>query len=268
MHIILRTIVFLILFIPVTIFAAEKSPIKMSMHYGGVYQENMVVFLKVETPKNYKTYWRVSGFGGIAPEFSFDKNMNIEDMKIIYGFPKVYSNQGLVNYVLQNEDYIALSFRPFNPSQPVQLKGKVVYGYCDKLCMSGTYEFNQTFIVDQAADEQFTRDFFNKQPTALPLNSKLKVDNLVGYYKPNKNLLVSFQINGLDYLSLRKFVYYIDTDFEIKTPIIRKLGSNRYDITIDLYDVYEKPQTLTLMLPDNNNKIIHHQLDIPYRETE
>ncbi|MFT6212741.1 MAG: hypothetical protein ACJARD_000868 [Alphaproteobacteria bacterium] len=119
--------------------------------------------------------------------------------------------------------------------------------------------------VNQKADETLTQDFFATQIKPITLDETVSVNNLIADYMPNKNLLISFQLNGIKNLDLKKFIYYIDTDFEIKTPIIRKTISDRYEVSLDLYDIYQKPETLTLILPNNEGQYVQYQSKIPYK---
>ncbi|MFT6263683.1 MAG: hypothetical protein ACJAQ0_001553 [Dasania sp.] len=239
--------------------------IDISVVYGGIYENKMVAFFHVKTPDNVKTYWDKPGFGGISPEFSFENNLNMTDIEILYGVPKVTKKAGMINYTLKQDDYIVVTFKPENPSAPVLLKGSLTYGYCDDLCKSGTYQFNEVINVNQKADETLTQDFFATQIKPITLDETVSVNNLIADYMPNKNLLISFQLNGIKNLDLKKFIYYIDTDFEIKTPIIRKTISDRYEVSLDLYDIYQKPETLTLILPNNEGQYVQYQSKIPYK---
>lgn len=259
---------FIISFFASQALADKDLPVKVSMIYGGIHKNKMIAFLKIQTPKKYKSYWKVPGFGGVGPEISFDQSNSYENLEILYNPPIISRQNKITNYVFNKEDYIAIAFRPLNPANPTQIKGKMTYGYCDNLCRSATFEFDQTFSVDGPDAPKLVKNFFAQQPISWHPGTKIQINNLVGYYKANKNLLVSFQLKGIDDLDLSKFIYYIDSDFEIKPPLIRKIGSDNYDITLDLYDIYKRPKKLSLLIPNPkgpDHPMIFYNPIIPYK---
>jgi hypothetical protein len=76
---------------------------------------------------------------------------------------------------------------------------------------------------------------------------------------------LSLKIDGLKNLDEKKFIYYIDTDFEINKPIIRKTDNDKYQISFDLFNIYKKPKYLTLIFPDNNDKNVISKHKIYYK---
>lgn len=248
---ILSTIISLLL-MTVLVYADKKPDI--SLVYGGIYNNKMVVFFHIKTPEGIKTYWQTPGFGGIAPEFSFDKNLEVHNLEISYGVPNIYSKNGLINYILDQDDYIAVTFQPENPNAPILFKGNMTYGYCDTLCKSDTFQFAEIFTISQPVNDTLLEDFFTNRPHDLKPEQEISVENLSADYTKRKNLLISFNLKGIDNINHKNLIYYIDTDFEIKKPIIRKTQSDNYQISFDLYNIYERPKTLTLMFPDDGGK--------------
>lgn len=247
--------IFLLVFIyPKGAFAASKPNI--SMIYGGVHKNTMIVFFNFKTPKGIKTYWQTPGFGGISPEFSFKKHDNLSNIKVTYATPHIYRQSGLTNYTLNENDYIAISFQPINPELPVKLEGSLLYGYCDTLCKSDTFNFSQSFEVNKPSNDALIAQFFNAVPQEINPQSMISLNDFSVKYNKNQNLLISFNLEGVQYIDVDNFVYYIDTDFEIKTPIIRKTKFNKHQISLDLYDIYENPQMLTLIFPNNDGKSV------------
>ena len=244
---------------------AANSPLNISLIYGGVHDNKMVVFFNIKSPQGTKTYWRNPGFGGISPEFAFDKNQNIKDIKILYNFPKVTTKSGITNYTLKHNDYIAITFIPEDPAMPVTLKGTLTYGYCDTLCKSDNFKFEEIFNVNQAPDDTLIQSFFNTMPVPITPDMKLAVKNITALYNTKKNLLISFNINGLKNLNEDKFIYYIDSDFEINKPIIKKTDSDSYQVSLDLFNIYKKPHYLTLLFQNNNGKNIISKHKITYK---
>ena len=257
------TVIFLML---QTFYAhAEKSPLDISVIYGGIHNNKVIVFFNIKSPKGIKTYWKVPGFGGIPPEFAFDNHENLGDIKILYGMPKIITKGGITNYTLKKNDYIAISLSPEDPSVPITLKGTLRYGYCDTLCKSDNFQFNETFLINQTENKTLLNDFFATMPKKITPDEALAIKDVDALYNAQKNLLVSLKIDGLKNLNEKKFIYYIDTDFEINKPIIRKTDNDKYQISFDLFNIYTKPKYLTLIFPDNNDKNIISKHKINYQ---
>ncbi len=244
---------------------ASESPLNISVIYGGIHDNKVVVFFNIKSPKGIKTYWSNPGFGGISPEFAFDKTLNLNDIKILYSFPKIVTKSGLTNYTLKNNDYIAVSFIPEDPSAPISFKGTLTYGYCDTLCKSDTFKFNETFNINQPTHDDLLKKFFASHPTPITPDMKLSISPVTALYNQNKNLTLSFKIDGLNTLEDTQFVYYIDTDFEVKKPIIRQTNTDSYQISLDLFNIYKKPKYLTLLFPNNDNHNIISKQKIMYQ---
>ena len=243
---------------------ASNSPLDISLIYGGIQDNKMVVFFNIKSPKGIKTYWKNPGFGGIAPEFAFDNNQNIDDIDILYNMPKISTQSGVTNYTLKKNDYIAVTFTPTDPSLPVTLKGSLTYGYCDILCKSDSLKFNESFSINQDDNATLLKKFFTKMPAPITPDMKLDINNVSALYDNKKNLLISFKIEGLKNLDENKFIYYIDSDFEINKPIIKKTDSDKYQISLDLLNIYKKPKYLSLLFTDNNGKNIMAKRKIHY----
>jgi DsbC/DsbD-like thiol-disulfide interchange protein len=244
---------------------AVNSPLDISVIYGGIHNNKVIVFFNIKSPKGIKTYWKTPGFGGIPPEFLFDNNPNLGNIKILYTMPKITTKGGITNYTLKSNDYIAISFLPEDPSVPITLRGTLRYGYCDTLCKSDNFQFNETFTVNETGNETLKNDFFASMPTKITPDETLIIKDVSALYNAQKNLLLSLKIDGLKNLDEKKFIYYIDTDFEINKPIIRKTDNDKYQISFDLFNIYKKPKYLTLIFPDNNDKNVISKHKIYYK---
>lgn len=244
---------------------ANDNPHAISVIYGGIYKNKMIVFFNIKSPEGIKTYWKNPGFGGIAPQFVFESAENIETIKAIYTAPAIVTKQGITNYTLKNDDYIAVSFQPQDPAEPVTVKGVLNYGYCDTQCKAGKFEFNQTFHVNDQANETLLKEFFEHKPIRLTPDMPVHIEAVEGFYNAQKNLLLSLKITGIEALEEDKFVYYLDTDFEINKPMIRKTDADKYQISVDLMNVYQKPQFVTFIFPDDNGKNIISKQKITYK---
>lgn len=243
---------------------ANNSPINISLVYGGIHDNKMVVFFKIQSPHNIKTYWKISGFGGTAPQLSLTETLNINNVNVIYNIPKITSKNGITNYTFHGTDYMAVTFLPEDPSVPITFKGTLNYGYCDDLCHFNTFNFSEVFSLNQPANHDLLQTFFSSIPTPITPDMKLSINDLKATYDKRKNLLISFEIKGVDNLNDDDLIYYIDTDFEINKPIIRKKNSDSFDISLDLINIYKKPKNITLIFPNNDNKYIVFEQKILY----
>lgn len=255
---------FLIYCIFFALASVNASPVKLSLSYGGVHNNELVGLFHIKSPDTINVYWKKPGFGGIAPEFSFDGSENIEKIKLIYGMPVVKKHDSLINYVFKSHDMILVKFMPENPALPVTLKGTMTYGYCDTLCKSGKFNFQEQFTVNQSANLAITEKFLANVPKKADKKDDVTINDLYSKYT-NKNLLVSFVLKNIKEIDTKKFIYSFDTDFEITDPIIRQISQNEFQVSLELFNMYKAPKILELILKSNSGKNIYFRENLHFK---
>jgi DsbC/DsbD-like thiol-disulfide interchange protein len=89
----------------------------------------------IRMEKNWKTYWRVAGGGGIPPQFDWSSSKNIRSATIKWPAPKIYTDYGLRTIGYKDELILPIEFHPVDPQQPMRVDGTIDFGICEDVCV-------------------------------------------------------------------------------------------------------------------------------------
>jgi DsbC/DsbD-like thiol-disulfide interchange protein len=113
---------------------AAKNPWTAKLLAGGFDGEKYLAGLHLKLDPNWKTYWRVPGAGGVAPDFQFSGS----NMKAALAFlptPMRLDVNGdeIIGY---KEDVIyVFEVTPEDVAKPVALKVNAFIGVCEEICI-------------------------------------------------------------------------------------------------------------------------------------
>jgi DsbC/DsbD-like thiol-disulfide interchange protein len=97
--------------------------------------ETLRAGLEIELASGWKTYWRYPGDSGVPPEFDFSASRNLRDLQVQWPAPKRVPDGA--GYAIGYESRVVLPLRvtPQDPKAPVELRLKVMYAVCEKICV-------------------------------------------------------------------------------------------------------------------------------------
>lgn len=107
--------------------------------------------LEVKLDKDWKTYWRSPGEGGVAPSVNWDMSSNVESVDWQWPMPKRYEFLGVETLGYKHDVIFPLSIHVKNMNKPVFLAGKLTMSSCTSICVLTDYElaldFNPTKLT-------------------------------------------------------------------------------------------------------------------------
>lgn len=103
----------------------------------------------------WKTYWRVPGDGGIAPQIDLALE-NVGMDKIHYPLPSRFEDEAGMTIGYKTEAVFPISLLPMDASRPVKVSLKSFFGVCEVVCIPAQFSAEVMFdpAVSDAPDQQ------------------------------------------------------------------------------------------------------------------
>jgi DsbC/DsbD-like thiol-disulfide interchange protein len=130
---------------------------------GQVYWAGIAITLQ----PHWKTYWRVPGDGGIAPQFDISGE-NLKSQRIDYPLPQRITDAAGTTIGYKDDVVFPVALSPTDVSKPVRANLKSFFGVCDEVCIPAQFEASLTFdpAVAHAPDQATIELWRSKVPTA------------------------------------------------------------------------------------------------------
>ncbi|MFT6912841.1 MAG: DsbC/DsbD-like thiol-disulfide interchange protein [Paracoccaceae bacterium] len=90
----------------------------------------------------WKTYWRAPGDSGIAPQFSWGRSTNLEDVEISWPRPKVEDINGLRVIGYTGTVVFPIEITPATKGAPVTVAAQLDLGVCEEVCVPISLSLN------------------------------------------------------------------------------------------------------------------------------
>jgi DsbC/DsbD-like thiol-disulfide interchange protein len=137
-----------------TVFAklayAEGPPWSARLLQGGFDGANWWAGLAIDLQPGWKTYWRVPGDGGIAPDIQATGE-NVAAQKILFPLPHRFETEAGITIGYKEQVVFPLVLTPKDTSQPVAVTIKSFLGVCDEVCIPAQHEGSLNFDPKKAA---------------------------------------------------------------------------------------------------------------------
>jgi DsbC/DsbD-like thiol-disulfide interchange protein len=105
--------------------------------------------LEIDMPEDTKTYWRVPGETGIAPDLDFAGSKGIEGHEIIWPMPSRDTSTGYLDYAYFGHTLLPISVKVSDPTGNALVSALV--GICSDICMPAQANFTLP-LADAAPD--------------------------------------------------------------------------------------------------------------------
>jgi DsbC/DsbD-like thiol-disulfide interchange protein len=103
--------------------------------------------LHVTLAPKWKTYWRVPGEGGIAPQLDV-KGGNIAAHEVLYPLPRRYEDEAGMTIGYIDEVVFPIAIEPTDASKPINLSLTAFFGVCEVVCIPAQLE--ESIVFDPA----------------------------------------------------------------------------------------------------------------------
>lgn len=91
--------------------------------------------LHLRLADGWKTYWRIPGEAGIAPQLDWSRSQNVASVIAHWPRPIVFDQNGFRSIGYDGELVLPLEFTPRNPGRPMALVAQVTIGLCNETCV-------------------------------------------------------------------------------------------------------------------------------------
>ncbi len=113
--------------------------------------------LRLTLGTGWKTYWRVPGEGGLAPEFDWSGSTNLAQVRIHWPRPIVFDVGGLRSIGYAQEVILPIEITPRDPAKPVTLAARVDLGVCSDVCLPVSFDLAVPLPATATPDKEIAQ---------------------------------------------------------------------------------------------------------------
>lgn len=197
-------------------------PVKVNFQLTGQVQENTVNgILNVDLAKDWKTYWRSPGEGGVAPTFEWDQqSYNIENIDWSWPIPKRYPLLGVETVGYKDQIHFPIQLHLKDEKQASRLKGTLTLASCTTICVLTDYEIDLSFDPNLLAINEDVAFAYAQATSSVPI---LVDQNAIKAQKNNAN--ITNIISSWDQFNQ-----------EVSVQLVHQIGWEAPDLFIDSED--------------------------------
>src|SRR5690349_19517202 len=109
--------------------------------------------VEIKMQPGWKTYWRYPGDSGVPPHFDFSGSENLKSATVLYPAPHLFTDETGQTLGYKDRVILPLVVSPLEPSKPVQLRLKLDYAVCEKLCVPAEGRAELTLTASDSAQD-------------------------------------------------------------------------------------------------------------------
>ncbi|WP_159650731.1 protein-disulfide reductase DsbD family protein [Vibrio atypicus] len=102
-------------------------------------------YLEVELTKDWKTYWRSPGEGGIAPSIDWGASENLKSVDWHWPYPQQFELLGIHTLGYKGDTVIPMTLNIEDWQKPVNIDAKLVLSSCTTICVLTDYPIKLSF---------------------------------------------------------------------------------------------------------------------------
>jgi DsbC/DsbD-like thiol-disulfide interchange protein len=91
--------------------------------------------LHLRLAEGWKTYWRIPGEAGIAPQMDWSRSQNLDGVRAHWPLPIVFDQSGYRSIGYADELVLPLEFTPRRAGRPMAIQGDITIGVCRETCV-------------------------------------------------------------------------------------------------------------------------------------
>jgi len=91
--------------------------------------------LHLQLARGWRTYWRIPGDAGIAPQLDWSGSQNAASVRARWPRPVVFAQNGYRSIGYESELVLPLEVVPRRAGRPVALRGEITIGICQDVCI-------------------------------------------------------------------------------------------------------------------------------------
>ena len=120
--------------------------------------------IEMKLLSGWHTYWRYPGDSGVPPRFDFSGSGNLKSAKVLYPAPQLHSDEAGQTIGYNESVIFPVEVTPKEPGKPVDLKLKIDYAVCEKLCVPAEGTAALSLAPGASAQDAAVQTAFAKVP--------------------------------------------------------------------------------------------------------
>jgi suppressor for copper-sensitivity B len=161
--------------------AEEHPSVQVRLAFTGepLIDGRVNALLQVRLEKDWKTYWRSPGEGGVAPSVDWSTSHNLSDVHWHWPLPERFNLLGLDILGYQNEVGFPLQFKLADTGQPLQLRGTLTLPSCTTICLLTDYDIELRVDPGQLRPSDSVLHRYNQFLSRVPRESnRVQIERL------------------------------------------------------------------------------------------
>jgi DsbC/DsbD-like thiol-disulfide interchange protein len=144
---------------------AGLQPWSAQLLKGGFDGKHYWAGLAISLAPKWKTYWRVPGDGGIAPQIDI-LTENVGSQTVHYPLPTRFEDEAGMTIGYKEEVVFPISLLPTDEKLPIKVSLKAFFGVCEIVCVPAQFDGEVTFdpAKSDAPDQQLISQWQAKVP--------------------------------------------------------------------------------------------------------
>jgi len=122
--------------------------------------------IRIVLAPGWKTYWRAPGDAGIPPVFDWFGSENLNKITPAWPTPEVFRISGIRSIGYQQTLVVPLTIETRDADAPVRLKGRLMIGVCEEICVPTEFEFDVSLPAGGGRDSQIIAAIIDRPKTA------------------------------------------------------------------------------------------------------
>ena len=123
---------------------------------GGLGEGRYLAGVEIRLAPHNLTYWKLPGDAGVPPVFSFEGSKNLKSAQPLYPAPRRFPEAGGEAFGYMDEVLFPLWITPTDPTKPVNVRLKLDYATCDKICIPARAELSLDLAPGAGRSEDST----------------------------------------------------------------------------------------------------------------
>lgn len=124
--------------------------------------------LQVRLGKDWKTYWRTPGEGGIAPTINWSRSSNLKKVDWHWPVPRRYQVLGVETLGYKDTALFPMTLHLDDINQPVSLDGTLTLSSCTNICVLTDYRIRLDFTPNQLQPVPAAMHLYSQGISAIP----------------------------------------------------------------------------------------------------
>lgn len=125
-----------------------------------------MIAARIQLAPGWKTYWRAPGTNGIPPAFDWGGSQNLKGVAFHWPEPYVFMKDGERTIGYENELVLPISITSQKSGAPVSLKGEVLFGVCEDVCIPVKARFAMDVAGSDAGSTKVIKAALRKKPAS------------------------------------------------------------------------------------------------------